>query len=45
MDRKTFLYVLLALIVGINLIPVFVVNNVDYSAHLGKFSDIQVDLW
>jgi hypothetical protein len=35
MDRRMFLYVLLALIVGINLIPLFVVNNVDFSAHLG----------
>ena len=42
MDRKTFLYILLALILGINLIPLFVVNNVDYSAHLGTFSLTQV---
>lgn len=34
-ERRTFLYILLGLIVAINLIPVFVVNNVDYSAHLG----------
>jgi len=40
MDRRTFLYVLMGLIVGINLIPLFVVNNVDYSAHLGNFSPL-----
>jgi hypothetical protein len=39
-DRRNFLYVLLVLIVGINLIPIFVVNNVDFSAHLGTFSYI-----
>ena len=35
-DRRTFLYILLVLIVGINFIPIFVVNNVDFSAHLGS---------
>jgi len=28
---------LMGLIVGINFIPVFVVNNVDYTGHLGGF--------
>lgn len=34
-ERRSFLYLLLGLIVGINLIPIFVVNNVDFSTHLG----------
>jgi len=40
-DRRSFLYILLILIVGINFIPIFVVNNVDYSAHLGTCSSTQ----
>jgi membrane associated rhomboid family serine protease len=39
-ERRAFLYVLMALIVGINFIPVFVVNNVDFSAHIGTFYPI-----
>lgn len=35
-DRRSFLYILIVLILGINLIPIFVVNNVDFSAHLGN---------
>jgi len=35
LERKNFLYILLALIGGLNLIPIFVVNNVDYSASIG----------
>jgi len=31
------IYVLLAIITGINLIPIFVVNNVDFTSHLGGF--------
>jgi membrane associated rhomboid family serine protease len=31
------IWMLLGLIAGINLIPIFVVNNVDWSAHLGGF--------
>jgi membrane associated rhomboid family serine protease len=37
-ERRTFLYILLILIAGINLIPIFVVNNIDYSAQLGTIS-------
>jgi len=33
----------MAIIAGINLIPVFVVNNVDYSTHLGKHRSMQVE--
>lgn len=40
LDRRVFLYVLLGLIVCINLIPLFVVNNVDFSAHLGMLSEL-----
>lgn len=39
-ERRNFLYILLVLIVGINFIPIFVVNNVDFSAHIGKFEII-----
>lgn len=40
----------MALLFGINLIPIFVVNNVDYSAHLGicisiKVEPLLVDCW
>jgi len=31
------IFVLLGLITGINLIPIFVVNNVDFTGHLGGF--------
>jgi membrane associated rhomboid family serine protease len=34
-NRRGLIYMLMALIVGINFIPVFVVNNVDYTGHLG----------
>lgn len=44
-DRRSFLYILMGLVIGINLIPIFVVNNVDFSAHLGTKQYIQVDLW
>jgi membrane associated rhomboid family serine protease len=40
-ERRFFLYILLALITCINIIPVFVVNNIDYSTHLGKSEDTQ----
>ena len=33
--RKMLIWMLLALIAAINLIPVFVVNNVDWTANLG----------
>ena len=36
-DRRAFLYILLTLIIAINLIPVFVTNNVDYSCIIGIF--------
>ena len=42
-DRRAFLYVLLGLVLGINLIPLFAMNNVDYSAHIGTFPSIQED--
>lgn len=32
----------MGLVIGINLIPIFVVNNVDFSAHLGILLYIQV---
>lgn len=34
-NRRVFIYLLMGLIVGINLIPIFVVNNVDYASHIG----------
>lgn len=40
-ERRQFLYILLVLIAGINLIPIFVVNNIDYSAQLGTVSVTQ----
>lgn len=43
-QRRNFLYILLVLIVSINLIPIFVVNNIDFSAQLGTFFIIQVEL-
>ena len=42
-ERRQFLYILLALIAGINLIPIFVVNNIDYSAQLGTSRTIKVE--
>jgi membrane associated rhomboid family serine protease len=35
--RRIFIYLLLALIFAINLIPIFVNNNVDYTAHIAGF--------
>ena len=35
--RKMLIYMLLFLIVLINLIPIFVVNNVDFASHVGGF--------
>ena len=37
-NRKLFLYLLWALILGINLIPIFTNNNVDFTSHLGRYS-------
>lgn len=34
LTRRIFIYVLLALILGINLIPIFVNNNVDFTTHI-----------
>lgn len=42
-ERRQFLYILLVLIAGINLIPIFVVNNIDYSAQLGTCYVTQVE--
>lgn len=44
-DRRTFLYILMGLVLGINLIPIFVVNNVDYSVHLGTIGFTKVGCW
>ena len=35
MNRRVFLYLLYGLVFGINLIPIFVSNNVDYSVYIG----------
>ena len=43
-ERRMFLYILMILLVAINLIPIFVVNNVDYSAHLGTHPATQPEL-
>lgn len=34
LGRRIFIYLLLGLIFGINLIPIFVNNNVDFTSHL-----------
>lgn len=34
-NRRIFIFILLALITGINLIPIFVNNNVDFTGHIG----------
>lgn len=34
LTRRIFIYLLLALILGINLIPIFVNNNVDFTSHI-----------
>ena len=34
-EKRTFIYILLGLVFAINLIPIIVMNNVDYSALLG----------
>lgn len=34
LGRRIFIYLLLALIFGINLIPIFVNNNVDFTSHI-----------
>ena len=36
-NRRVFLYLLFGLIFGINLIPIFVSNNIDYSVYIGNF--------
>lgn len=36
-NRRVLIYLLLALILGINLIPIFVNNNVDFTAHIAGF--------
>lgn len=33
--RRLLIYLLLGLVLAINLIPIFVVNNVDFAGHLG----------
>lgn len=35
--RKIFLYILFALVFCINLIPIFISNNVDFSSYIGKY--------
>lgn len=37
LNRRVFLYILYLLILGINLIPIFVNNNVDFTNHIGGF--------
>lgn len=34
-NRRGLIYILLGLIIGMNFIPIFVVNNVDYTGHIG----------
>ena len=36
LNRRIFIYILLALIFGINLIPIFTDNNLGYGTHLGN---------
>lgn len=35
--KRALIYLLMVLITAINLIPIFVVNNVDFSSHIGGF--------
>jgi membrane associated rhomboid family serine protease len=37
LNRRPFLYALFLLILGVNFIPIFVDNNVDYTAHIAGF--------
>ena len=35
--RRTFLYILFVLVFIINIVPVFVTNNIDYSNYIGNY--------
>ena len=42
-NRRSFIYLLWALILGINFIPIFTNNNVDFTSNLGRYWLMQAD--